>query len=74
MLRIDNQNMTMNATSMFEDKIVATFNAYHDGTKSVNLNIYVEDSALLVEHKDMVNEDFIAFSNEVVEVIEQLNA
>ena len=39
MLRIDNQNMTMNATSMFEDKIVATFNAYHDGTKSVNLNI-----------------------------------
>jgi hypothetical protein len=72
MLRIDNQNMTINAVSEIEDKVIATFNAYHDGIKSLNLNIYAEDIELFIENKEMVNEDFIAFNNEVVEILGSL--
>ena len=73
MLRVDSSNFNFNGACMVNDDTIATFNASYNGTDDVYFNISAPDTEALITNKAVFDTDFIAFKDQVMAVIEDLN-
>ena len=65
-------NANFNGSSVKDDTVIATFNASYNGEKNIYIGISVEDHALFALHKAVVDADFKAFTDKVLESVAEL--
>lgn len=73
MLRVDSQNFNFNGACVVNDDMVASFNASYNGVNDVYFNISIPNVETLTTNDAAFNTDFIAFKDQVMAVIEDLN-
>ena len=71
MLSTVNKSLTMNATSMINEKVVAYMNATIPQSGNVNINKTIQDKQLFEENKEEVLNDFAEFEKIVYEKAEE---
>ena len=73
MLIVENLNANFNGVSKIEEEIVATMNASYSGDNTTAyFNFVVNNIALYLENKEVVDADFIQFKDEVFETLQTM--
>jgi len=71
MLRIDNQNINFNGASMAGEDMIATFGAGYSGN-DIYINVNIPTLATYTANKATFESDLIAFKDQVIATIEDL--
>lgn len=69
MLKINSKSMDFNGASVVDEVVVASMHASYAGGRDMYLNMSVADIDAYLANKEIVDVDFAAFCNEIVEVL-----
>ena len=69
MLKIDSRNLSFGATSIINERPVATMNASYNGNIEVYTSMNIMDVAAYQANKAAVDADFAAFCAEIAETV-----
>ena len=69
MLKINSKSMDFNGASVMDEVVIASMHASYSGGRDMYVNMSISDVDAYLAHKEIVDADFAAFCEEIVEVL-----